>query len=219
MSQQGLHALLRPQSIAVIGASTRAGRAGFLMMRNLLEGGFNGPILPVTPRYQAVSGVLAYACIADLPLIPDLAVICTHARHNLSLLEQLGEKGCKAVLLLSGDSRDYSALRQQALRYNMRLLGPNSLGILAPWQGLNASFSPIPARTGKLAFISQSTAVATTILDWARPQDIGFSYFIALGDSLDVDLDDLLDYLARDSKTSAILLYLEELQDARRFLS
>ena len=219
MSQQGLHALLRPQSIAVIGASTRAGRAGFLMMRNLLEGGFSGPILPVTPRYQAVSGVLAYACIADLPLIPDLAVICTHARHNLSLLEQLGEKGCKAVLLLSGDSRDYSALRQQALRYNIRLLGPNSLGILAPWQGLNASFSPIPARTGKLAFISQSTAVATTILDWARPQDIGFSYFIALGDSLDVDLDDLLDYLARDSKTSAILLYLEELQDARRFLS
>jgi len=101
----------------------------------------------------------------------------------------------------------------------MRLLGPNSLGLLAPWQGLNASFSPVPIRKGKLAFVSQSAAVSNTILDWAQQREMGFSYFIALGDSLDIDVDELLDYLSRDSKTSAILLYLEQLSDARRFVS
>ncbi|MGQ7789192.1 hypothetical protein ACULNC_02560 [Shigella flexneri] len=101
----------------------------------------------------------------------------------------------------------------------MRLLRPNSLGLLAPWQGLNASFSPVPIKRGKLAFISQSAAVSNTILDWAQQREMGFSYFIALGDSLDIDVDELLDYLARDSKTSAILLYLEQLSDARRFVS
>ncbi|MFP1591864.1 hypothetical protein ACLB1M_20425 [Escherichia coli] len=101
----------------------------------------------------------------------------------------------------------------------MRLLGPNSLGLLAPWRGLNASFSPVPIKRGKLAFISQSAAVSNTILDWAQQREMGFSYFIALGDSLDIDVDELLDYLARDSKTSAILLYLEQLSDARRFVS
>lgn len=97
--------------------------------------------------------------------------------------------------------------------------GPNSLGILAPWQGFNASFSPVPIVKGKLAFISQSVAVSNTILDWAQQRGIGFSYFIALGDSLDIDVDDVLDFLARDGKTSAILLHLEQLKDARRFLS
>ncbi|STQ61126.1 putative acyl-CoA synthetase [Pseudescherichia vulneris] len=106
-----------------------------------------------------------------------------------------------------------------ASRFQMRLLGPNSLGLLAPWQGLNASFSPVPIARGKLAFISQSAAVSNTILDWAQQREMGFSYFIALGDSLDIDVDELLDFLARDSKTSAILLYLEHLSDARRFVS
>jgi acetyltransferase len=101
----------------------------------------------------------------------------------------------------------------------MRLLGPNSMGLLAPWQGLNASFSPVPITRGKLAFISQSAAVSNTILDWAQQREMGFSYFIALGDSLDIDVDELLDFLARDTKTSAILLYLEHLSDARRFVS
>ncbi|MGL4679099.1 MAG: acetate--CoA ligase family protein, partial [Plesiomonas shigelloides] len=219
MSQYGLNALLRPASIAVIGASIHPHRAGYLMMRNLLDGGFTGPVLPVSPRHKAVCGVLAYPDIASLPLTPDLAILCTHARHTPTLLQQLGERGCRAVIVLSGHASDHEQLRQLAQQYRLRLLGPNSLGILAPWQGLNASFSPVSARPGKLAFVSQSTAVATTVLDWAAPRQIGFSHFIALGDGLDVDVDDLLDYLASDSKTSAILLYLEQLTDARRFLS
>ncbi|WP_313572127.1 bifunctional acetate--CoA ligase family protein/GNAT family N-acetyltransferase [Pantoea piersonii] len=219
MSQRGLEALLRPKSIAVIGASDRAGRAGHFMMRNLLAGGFSGPVLPVTPKYRAVSGVLAWPTIDSLPFAPDLAVICTHAKRNLELLQQLGEKGCKACIILSAPASQLEALKSCAAQWQIRLLGPNSLGLLAPWQGLNASFSPVPIEKGRIAFISQSAAVSNTILDWAQQRNLGFSWFIALGDSLDTDVDDLLDFLARDGKTSAILLYLEHLSDARRFVS
>ncbi|QLK62507.1 GNAT family N-acetyltransferase [Enterobacteriaceae bacterium Kacie_13] len=219
MSQRGLEALLRPESIAVIGASNKPGRAGYLMMRNLLDSGFNGPVLPVTPAYRAVCGVLTWRDVASLPMSPDLAILCTHADRNLALLEQLGERGCKTVIILSSQPQQFAELKACAQRFTMRLLGPNSLGILAPWQRLNASFSPVPILPGKLAFISQSAAVANTILDWAQQRAVGFSYFISLGDSLDIDVDDLLDFLARDSKTSAILLYLEHISDARRFLS
>jgi len=219
MSQRGLEALLRPKSIAVIGASTRPERAGYLMMRNLLAGGFSGPVLPVTPKYKAVCGVLAWPDVASLPLSPDLAIICTHARRNLELLTALGERGCKACIILSSPASQLAELQACAGRWQIRLLGPNSLGLLAPWQGLNASFSPVPIMRGKLAFISQSAAVSNTILDWAQQRQLGFSWFIALGDSLDIDADDLLDFLARDGKTSAILLYLEHLSDARRFVS
>lgn len=219
MSQRGLEALLRPKSIAVIGASMKPDRAGFLMMRNLLAGGFAGPVLPVTPAWKAVQGVLAWPDVASLPFTPDLAVLCTHAKRNLNLLEALGEKGCKTCIILSAPPEQYADLLACASRFQMRLLGPNSLGLLAPWQGLNASFSPVPIARGKLAFISQSAAVSNTILDWAQQREMGFSYFIALGDSLDIDVDELLDFLARDSKTSAILLYLEHLSDARRFVS
>ncbi len=214
MSQQGLEALLRPKSIAVIGASMKPHRAGYLMMRNLLAGGFNGPVLPVTPAWKAVLGVMAWPDIASLPFTPDLAILCTNASRNLALLDALGAKGCKTCIILSAPTSQHEELLACARHYKMRLLGPNSLGLLAPWQGLNASFSPVPIKQGKLAFISQSAAVSNTILDWAQQREMGFSYFIALGDSLDIDVDELLDYLARDSKTSAILLYLEQLSDA-----
>lgn len=219
MSQRGLEALLRPKSIAVVGASAKTDRAGYLMMRNLLAGGFDGPVMPVTPSHKAVCGVLAWPDIASLPFPPDLAVICTNSKRNLELLQALGEKGCKACIILSAPPEQLPELLACATQWQMRLLGPNSLGLLAPWQGLNASFSPVPIQKGKLAFISQSAAVSNTILDWAQQREMGFSWFIALGDSLDIDVDELLDYLARDTKTSAILLYLEHLSDARRFVS
>ncbi|MEQ2026875.1 bifunctional acetate--CoA ligase family protein/GNAT family N-acetyltransferase [Xenorhabdus szentirmaii] len=219
MSQRGLEALLRPKSIAVIGASEKPEKASSMLMRNLLMGGFTGPILPVTPSRRAVLGVLAYHSISQLPLTPDLAVICTHHSRNLPLLEQLAQHGCKTVIILSSPPSQFTELKQCGQKHHVRILGPNSLGILAPWIGLNASFSPIPILKGKLAFISQSAAISNTILDWANHRNIGFSYFIALGDSVDIDIDDLLDFLARDSKTSAILLHLEHISDARRFLS
>ncbi len=132
------------------------------------------------PR-KAVLGVLAWPTIESLPFTPDLAVLCTNAGRNLELLEALGQKGCKTCIILSSQPEQYPALLECAARYQMRLLGPNSLGLLAPWQGLNASFSPVPIHRGKLAFISQSAAVSNTILDWAQQREMGFSYFIALG--------------------------------------
>lgn len=219
MSQRGLEALLRPKSIAVIGASEKSGSAGTIMMKNLLNGGFNGPVFPVNPSRRSVSGVFTYPTLDKLPQVPDLAIICTHHQRNLEILKQLGELGCRAVIMLSAQPEQSQDMKLLCQQYHIRLLGPNSLGLLAPWQGLNASFSPIPVKKGKLAFISQSAAVANTILDWAYDRDIGFSYFIALGDSQDIQVDYLLDFLARDSKTSAILLHLEHIQDARRFMS
>lgn len=219
MSQRGLDALLRPKSIAVIGASEKPERAGSVIIKNLLSSGFAGPILPVTPNKNAVMGILTYPTIDKLPFSPDLAVICTNSERNLTCLKQLGKMGCKAAIILSSPPSQFVKLKALTQQYNIRLLGPNSLGILAPWQQLNASFSPIPILKGKLAFISQSAAVSNIILDWAQQRKIGFSYFIALGNSLDIDIDDLLDFLARDNKTSAILLYIEHIQQARRFLS
>lgn len=219
MSQRSLESLLRPKSIAIIGASNKVGRNGHLIMQNLLKGGFSGPVMPVTPRYQAVCGVLAYPDIESLPFAPDLAILCINAKRNIEVIAALGKKGCRAAIVLSSPNAQAQELKSCAQQHNVRLLGPNSLGLLAPWQKMNASFSPVPILPGKLAFISQSAAVSNTILDWAQQREIGFSLFIALGDSLDIDVDDLLDFLARDSKTSAILIYLEHLHDARRFLS
>lgn len=219
MSQRGLEALLKPESIAVIGASEKPGRAGHLMMRNLLTGGFNGPVLPVTPNWRSVCGVMAYPSVAELPVTPDLAIICTHGKRNTQLLQQLASKGCKACLILSAAREQLPSLKALAADLGIRLLGPNSLGLISPWLGVNASFSPVPIRAGKLAFISQSAAVSNTLLDWAHQRQLGFSWFIGLGDSVDIAVDELLDFLVRDSKTRAILLSLENLEDARRFVS
>ncbi|OXY80327.1 bifunctional acetate--CoA ligase family protein/GNAT family N-acetyltransferase [Oceanimonas doudoroffii] len=221
MPQQGLDALFRPASIAVIGASHRDNGAGKLVMKNLLAGNFSGPVMPVNPKYEAVAGVMAYPDIASLPRVPDLAIICTPADKNVSIIEQLGQKGCKAAIILAAgtDGSQLEHMKASARRHGMRLLGPNSMGVILPHLGLNVSFAPFPAKPGRIAFVSQSSAVCATILDWARHNDIGFSHFISLGDACDIDFAQLLDYLARDRHTSAILLYMDAIQDARAFMS
>ncbi len=221
MPLQGLDALFRPTSIAVIGASHRDDGAGKLVMKNLLAGNFSGPIMPVNPKYQAVAGVMAYPDIQSLPRIPDLAIICTPAAKNPGIIDQLGRKGCKAAIILAAgtSSEQREQMKASAREHKMRLLGPNSMGVIMPHLGLNVSFAPFPAKPGRIAFVSQSAAVCATILDWARHNDIGFSHFISLGDACDIDFAQLLDYLARDRHTSAILLYMDAVQDARGFMS
>ncbi len=228
MSQRTLHALFKPHSVAIIGASNEPNRAGNVIMRNLLSGGFSGPIMPVTPKYEAVMGVLAYPNIEALPLKPDLAIICTAAIKVPAIVERLAQFGCKAAIInASGmttqtdeDGHNLLALTQQhAKRYGMRLLGPNSLGMMLPNLGLNASLAHAGAQPGKIAFVSQSAAICTTVLDWANNKGIGFSSFISLGDATDIDFDELLDYLGRDSRTTAILLYIDSINEKRHFLS
>ncbi|NOH72953.1 bifunctional acetate--CoA ligase family protein/GNAT family N-acetyltransferase [Vibrio pectenicida] len=222
-----LNALLKPNSIAVVGASTRPMSAGNIVMTNLLQGGFEGVVMPVTPRYKSVSGVLAYCDISSLPITPDIAILCTNINRNEALLKELALKQVKHVIILSAElfhvgengAIPIECYQTIAKQHGMRLLGPNSMGIIMPWGKLNASCSPVNAKQGKIAFVSQSAALCTTILDWANDKDIGFSAIISLGNSLDIGFSDLLDYLSMDSKTEAILLYVDTIKDARRFIS
>ncbi|OBU37488.1 GNAT family N-acetyltransferase [Photobacterium phosphoreum] len=223
-----ISAFLKPTSIAVIGASNNPQRVGYIVIRNLLSGCFNGPIIPVTPKYAAVAGILAYRSIEAMPITPDIAIVCTRAALNPDIITLLGEKGVKAVIviaagMMAATKNKYVNYQQQMLanaqRYNMRIVGPNSMGIILPWLNLNASVSPIPANKGNIAFISQSTAVCTTILDWAKHKQIGFSTFISLGDACDINFAELLDFLSQDTKTDAILLYIDSIKDARQFMS
>ncbi|POF53667.1 CoA-binding protein, partial [Vibrio vulnificus] len=222
-----LQKLFKPTSIAVIGASQRHLSAGNIVMKNLLQSGFDGTIMPVTPRYKSVAGVLAYPSVSELPLVPDIAILCTRSERNVVLFKQLSEIGTEFVIVLASDTdylhQDDQSVAEACLRIaresNMRVLGPNSLGLILPWQKFNASFSPVTAKPGKIAFISQSAAVCTTILDWANDKEIGFSAFVSIGNGLDIDFDELLDYLSTDSKTDAILLYVDSITDARRFIS
>ncbi|UTV30025.1 bifunctional acetate--CoA ligase family protein/GNAT family N-acetyltransferase [Photobacterium atrarenae] len=225
---EGLDKLLKPKSITVIGASDNPSRAGNVVIRNLLAGSFHGPIMPVTPKYDAVAGVLAYPTIDSLPRVPDLAIVCTNAHRNVDVIRQLGEKGVKVAIVLAAgmntvfpgqNETEEDRMFTTARQYGMRLVGPNSMGLILPWLNLNASFSPVAANQGNIAFISQSAAVCTTILDWAKNKSIGFSTFLSLGDACDINFAELLDYLCRDSKTEAILLYVDSIKDARRFMS
>jgi acetyltransferase len=228
MSVRNLQYLFAPASVALIGASDRRGSLGAILLNNLDAGGFRGPIYPVNPKYSELGGRKAYADLAQLPAPPDLAVICTPPASVPGIVRQLGELGTRAAVVLSAGlaaKRDAygRSLRQAALDaanpYLLRLLGPNSAGLLAPGIGLNASVAHSGALPGRIAFVSQSGALMAGVLDWARTRGIGFSHFIALGESADVDLGDALDYLASDGGTGAILLYVERLRYARKFMS
>jgi acetyltransferase len=221
MSVRNLDKLFEPASVAVIGASNRPLSVGSTVMRNLLAGGFEGAIMPVNPKYKAVAGVLAYPDVSALPVAPDLAVICTPAATVPGLIAALGERGTRAAVVLSAGLREgvdengesLSLRMLQAARpHLLRIVGPNCLGLLSSPCGLNASFAPI-------AFIAQSGAVASAVLDWSISRGIGFSHFLSIGDAADVDAGDLLDYLGSDAETRSILLYLEQVTSARKFMS
>jgi acetyltransferase len=228
LTVRNLDRLFQPRSIAVIGASREPQTVGATLMRNLLEGGFPDPVMPVNPRYEAVAGVMAYPDIASLPRVPDLAIICTPAPTVPRLITELGERGTRAAVVVTaglsqmpeGETR---SLQQQmidaAKPYLLRILGPNTVGLMVTRLGLNASFAHTSALPGKLAFVTQSGALVTTVLDWAKSNGIGFSHFVSLGNSADVDFGDVLDYLASESETRAILLYIEAVTDARKFMS
>lgn len=197
MSQRGLEALLRPKSIAVLGASQQPGRAGNLMMSNLLAGGFSGPVMPVTPRYKAVCGVMAYPDVASLPLTPDLAILCTHAQRNLALIEALGKRGCKTAIVLSSPPEQFAELKACAQRYSMRLLGPNSLACWrhgkvstpaslrcrssrANWRSfLSPPPSPIPFSTGRSSARSGFPILSRWVTAWILTSTTCWIFWLA----------------------------------------
>lgn len=228
MSVRNLSYLFRPQSIAMIGASDRPGSVGATVYRNLLNGGFAGPVYAVNPRHAKVAGHRAYKNIASLPKTPDLAVIATPAVTVPGIVRELAAHGTRAAVILTagmsgGRDETGRSLTQAALEAArgdlLRILGPNCVGMLVPGLGINASFAHTGAHKGQLAFVSQSGGLTTAVLDWANSRGIGFSHFISLGDAADVDFGDIIDYLASDPDTRAILLYVEAIRSARKFMS
>lgn len=228
MTIRNLDYLFRPKSVALVGASKREGAVGTVLARNLFKGGFDGPVMPVNPRHRSIEGVLTYPDVSSLPVTPDLAIIATPPRTVPGLVQELGERGTRGVVVITagfseGGAEEGLALEQKMLDLAkpdlVRIIGPNCLGIMVPPMGLNASFAHITPKVGKLAFVAQSGAIVTSVVDWATSRDIGFSHLVSLGDMSDVDFGDMLDYLANDPKTSAILLYIEAVTDARKFMS
>ncbi|MEI7783506.1 MAG: bifunctional acetate--CoA ligase family protein/GNAT family N-acetyltransferase [Betaproteobacteria bacterium] len=229
MTTRNLQSLFSPRSVALIGASERPASLGSVLLRNLLQGGFKGPIWPVNPKRSTVLGLTAWPDLAAVPEAPELAIICTPASTVVELIQELGERGTRAAIVISAGLKQpwaidpsrsiEQAMLEAARPHLLRILGPNCLGALVPGVGLNASFAPAQALPGTLAFVSQSGALATAMLDWAAERGIGFSHFVSLGDSADVDFGDMLDYLATDGQTQAILLYMESVRQARKFMS
>lgn len=230
MSIRNLVSLFHPTSVAVIGASRRLHSVGETVLRNIIAARFHGAVFPMNPKYDELAGLKVYASVRHLPVAPDLAVICTPPLTVPDLIRELGERGTKAAIVLTAGLESIRDEQGRTLREAMlanakphllRVLGPNCVGLLIPAIGLNASFAHTGALPGKLAFVSQSGGMVTGVLDWAKSRGIGFSAFISLGDSADVDVGDIVDYLASDSDTHAILMYIEEVQarQARKFMS
>jgi acetyltransferase len=221
MSIRNLDYLFDPTSVAVFGASQRPDSVGGTVWSNLIGGTFKGEIYAVNPRHSEFDGRPVYANASGLPTVPDMAVICTPPATVVGLIQDLSQRGTHAaVVLTAGLSLEQKNQMLAVARPSLlRILGPNCIGLLSPHIGLNASFAPINALPGELAFISQSGALVTAMLDWAEAKEIGFSHFISLGEHTDVDFGYILDYLASDAKTKAILLYMESIESPRKFMS
>ena len=228
MSIRNLDALFHPKAIALIGASNTPHSVGHVLAHNLIAAGYEGPIMPVNPHETTIHSIPNFKSIAELPQVPDLAVISTTTAAVPQIIAELGEKGCRAAVVITagfgeGDQIAGKELCQamlDAARPNlMRIVGPNCLGFISPHVGINASFAQVNPKAGDIAFLTQSGAIATSILDWAASRNIGFSHMVSLGDMSDVDFGDLIDYLAMDIHTRAILLYVESITSARKFMS
>jgi acetyltransferase len=228
MSIRNLDKIFKPRRIAVVGASNNPASVGYTVLKNLVGSGFQGVVYPVNPKHEAVQGIQAYPSVKDLPKTPDLAVICTPARTVPDIVRECGEAGILGLIIISAGFKEAGEegkelerrLREEVARFEgMRVIGPNCLGIIVPGLNLNASFAGATPKPGHVAFISQSGALCTSVLDWALEEGVGFSHFVSIGNMLDVDFGDLIDYFGEDPNTQSIILYIESISDAREFMS
>jgi acetyltransferase len=222
-----LHAFFEPASVAIIGATHKRGKAGEALLSNMLAAGYRGTLYAVNPKYAQVHAVPCFSSVARLPGAVDLAVIATPAPTVAQAVEECGRKGIRAALIVTAGFSESGLegvrLEREVLaaarRNGMRLIGPDCLGLVRPHIGFNAAFTRARPVPGSLALVSQSGAVCAAMLDWAEPHRIGFSSVVCLGGSVDMDFGEIIDYLSNDPKTEHILLYIERIHDARRFLS
>jgi acetyltransferase len=224
MSTYRLDKLFAPRSVAVVGGSPRKTSLGHIVLRNLRSGGFAGDVHLVNPNHGEIAGVRSVARMADLPAAPDVVVITVPPDAVPSVVAAAADKGASAAIIITaglghGPGSLAHAAEQAARPKGLRLIGPNCLGVMAPRAKLNASFAARTPLAGDLALLSQSGAIAAGLLEWAAQRAVGFSAMVSIGDQVDVDLGDLLDFFALDGRTRAILLYIESVKDARKFMS
>lgn len=228
MNVHKLDRIFNPTRIALIGVTTNPKSVGGKVLSNLVGGGFHGVVYPVNPSSEAVMGIPCYPDVKTLPRTPDLGVICAPAEQVPGIVRQCGEAGILGLIIMSAGFRETGPkgveLENQLIAEiksfpGMRVLGPNCLGVIIPHLNLNISFASGLPKTGHIAFISQSGALCASVLDWALEEKIGFSYFVSIGNAVDVDFSDLIDYFGEDSKTRSIILYIESIRQARRFMT
>ena len=224
MSTFGLEKTFEPKRVVVVGGSPRPHSIGAIVLQNLIKGGFTGDITVVNSHYGEIAGLKTHPNLKALPFVPDLIVVTVPAPAIPEIITQAGELGVAGAVIISsglghGPGSIAEAAEQAARAHKLRIVGPNCLGIMFPHVGLNASFAARHPTPGSLALISQSGAIAAAMVDWGAEKSVGFSGIVSIGDQLDVDVADLLDYFALDDKTRAILLYLEAVKDARKFMS
>ena len=227
LEQHYLRSLFEPKSVAVIGASDREDSVGHFLFKNILNSGYQGRLYAINPGHDTVQGQIAHKTIEEIGARVELAIIATSPTTVPEIVEQCGRSGIKNVIIVSAGfseaSHSGAALERKTLEiarsYNVRVLGPNCLGIIRPELRLNATFLRASANVGNVALVSQSGAVCSAVLDWARSNDVGFSSVISLGSTADVDFGEILDYLVYDNRTHYILLYIEGIRNARRFMS
>ncbi len=226
-SKHYLAPLFEPEGIAVFGASDRPDAVGGIVFRNLVDAGYKGRICAINPNRKEVQGHAAFPSLAETGKHVDLAVVATPARSVPAIVEECGEHGVRMMLILSAGFRETGAegrriedqVMQRAREYGIRIMGPNCLGLIRPHDGINLTFGNSGAIPGNVALVSQSGAICTAILDWAEQNNVGFSAVVSTGIGADLDFGDYLDYLVSDYRTHAILLYIEGITDARRFMS
>jgi acetyltransferase len=228
MAIRKLNSIFKPKRIALIGVSDNLNSVGGITLRNLVGGGFNGVVYPVNPKREAVLGIPCYPDVKSLPKTPDLAVIMIAAKFVPQVIRECGEAGINGIIIMSagfkesgaeGKALEDQAKAEKAKFPDMRIIGPNCLGILVPGLNMNVSFADGMPKKGHVAFISQSGALCTSVLDWAYESNIGFSYFVSIGNSMDVNFGDLIDYFGQDPNTKSIVLYVESMTNARTFMS
>jgi acetyltransferase len=226
-ANEGLNAIFAPNNVALVGATDKVGSVGRTILRNLIDNPFGGAVFPVNPNRSNVLGVRAYPSVSAVPDKVDLAVVVTPARFVPGVIKECADLGIPGAIIISAGFKEAGEqgieLERQVLvearRGKMRLIGPNCLGVMRPMSGLNATFAASMARPGNVAFISQSGAICTAVLDWSFKENVGFSAFVSVGSMLDVGWGDLIDYLGRDINTHAIVIYMESVGDARSFMS
>jgi acetyltransferase len=222
-----LDAIFKPQSVAVVGATERQGSVGRTILWNLLSTPFGGTVYPINPNRGSVLGIRAYKSLAAVPERVELAVIVTPADTVPAVIAECVEAGVQGAIVISAGFKEHGEhgkelerqIRERIEGTRLRIIGPNCLGVMNPLSGLNATFAQSMARPGNVAFISQSGALCTAVLDWSQREMVGYSAFVSIGSMLDVDWGDLIDYLGNDPRTHSIVMYMESVGNARSFLS